>query len=252
MSHPLRVRILAMLDESTASPMELAGWLGAFAGAAAPAPRAHARAHGFGEESASATRVRGAVEHHYKSVERAARLRRRLGRRPRHRQAGRRLRLPADDRRLRPRRQRGRGFDHGNFHLTRTPGSRSTLAAGATSARACACVCSTRSTGSRRPTEERIERNPHSGGTRYVARSWMMLFEAARLRRRDRGRPGRGAAPPPPPPRHVRSSPDCSSAPPRPPPATPAGASRCRQCPPSSSTTWPAGAGARDQGAVRG
>ena len=29
MSHPLRVRILAMLDERTASPVELAGWLGA-------------------------------------------------------------------------------------------------------------------------------------------------------------------------------------------------------------------------------
>ena len=29
MSHPLRVRILALLDERTASPVELAGWLGA-------------------------------------------------------------------------------------------------------------------------------------------------------------------------------------------------------------------------------
>jgi DNA-binding transcriptional ArsR family regulator len=32
MSHPLRVRILAMLDERTASPVELAGWLGASLG----------------------------------------------------------------------------------------------------------------------------------------------------------------------------------------------------------------------------
>ena len=28
MSHPLRVRILAMLDERVASPNELSGWLG--------------------------------------------------------------------------------------------------------------------------------------------------------------------------------------------------------------------------------
>ena len=35
MSHPLRVRILAMLDERTASPVELAGWLGASLGAVA-------------------------------------------------------------------------------------------------------------------------------------------------------------------------------------------------------------------------
>ena len=35
MSHPLRVRILAMLDERTASPVELAGWLGASLGTVA-------------------------------------------------------------------------------------------------------------------------------------------------------------------------------------------------------------------------
>jgi DNA-binding transcriptional ArsR family regulator len=35
MSHPLRVRILAMLDERTASPVELAGWLGSSLGTVA-------------------------------------------------------------------------------------------------------------------------------------------------------------------------------------------------------------------------
>src|SRR5438477_543648 len=35
MSHPLRVRILAMLDERTASPVELAGWLRASLGTVA-------------------------------------------------------------------------------------------------------------------------------------------------------------------------------------------------------------------------
>ena len=35
MSHPLRVRILAMLDERKASPNQLAGWLGASLGTVA-------------------------------------------------------------------------------------------------------------------------------------------------------------------------------------------------------------------------
>src|SRR5215212_7372531 len=35
MSHPLRVRILALLDERAASPVELAGWLGATLGTVA-------------------------------------------------------------------------------------------------------------------------------------------------------------------------------------------------------------------------
>src|SRR3954454_15084560 len=35
MSHPLRVRILALLEERAASPVELAGWLGATLGTTA-------------------------------------------------------------------------------------------------------------------------------------------------------------------------------------------------------------------------
>ena len=35
MSHPLRVRILALLDERVASPVELAGWLDATLGTVA-------------------------------------------------------------------------------------------------------------------------------------------------------------------------------------------------------------------------
>ena len=66
MSHPLRVRILAMLDERTASPVELAGWLGASLGTVAY----HVRTleHDIGlVELVHETRVRGAVEHHYRS-----------------------------------------------------------------------------------------------------------------------------------------------------------------------------------------
>ena len=106
MSHPLRVRILAMLDERTASPVELAGWLGSSLGTVAYHVRTLERMGLV--ELVHETRVRGAVEHHYRSVRAPAGLRRGMGRRPRHRQAGRRLRLTADDRRLRARGQRRR------------------------------------------------------------------------------------------------------------------------------------------------
>ena len=68
MSHPLRVRILAMLDERTASPNELSGWLGATLGTVAY----HVRTlQEFGlVELVKETRVRGAVEHHYRSRKR--------------------------------------------------------------------------------------------------------------------------------------------------------------------------------------
>ncbi|HEX2413474.1 MAG TPA: winged helix-turn-helix domain-containing protein [Solirubrobacteraceae bacterium] len=68
MSHPLRVRILAMLDERTASPNQLAGWLGATLGTVAY----HVRTlQEFGlVELVNETRVRGAIEHHYRSRKR--------------------------------------------------------------------------------------------------------------------------------------------------------------------------------------
>jgi DNA-binding transcriptional ArsR family regulator len=68
MSHPLRVRILAMLDERKASPNQLSGWLGATLGTVAY----HVRTlQEFGlVELVDETRVRGAVEHHYRSKKR--------------------------------------------------------------------------------------------------------------------------------------------------------------------------------------
>ena len=65
MSHPLRVRILAMLQERTASPSQLSQWLGATLGTTAY----HVRAlHQLGLiELADETRVRGAIEHHYRA-----------------------------------------------------------------------------------------------------------------------------------------------------------------------------------------
>lgn len=66
MSHPLRVRILAMLDERVASPNQLAGWLGATLGTTAYHVRVLERLGLI--ELADETRVRGAVEHHYRAT----------------------------------------------------------------------------------------------------------------------------------------------------------------------------------------
>lgn len=65
MSHPLRVRILAMLDERVASPNQLAGWLGATLGTTAYHVRVLEQLGLI--ELADETRVRGAVEHHYRA-----------------------------------------------------------------------------------------------------------------------------------------------------------------------------------------
>ena len=65
MSHPLRVRILAMLDERKASPNELAGWLGASLGTVAYHVRTLFQLGLI--ELVDETRVRGAVEHHYRA-----------------------------------------------------------------------------------------------------------------------------------------------------------------------------------------
>jgi DNA-binding transcriptional ArsR family regulator len=68
MSHPLRVRILAMLQERTATPVQLAEWLDARLGTVAY----HVRTlHRFGlVELVDETRVRGAVAHHYRAKQR--------------------------------------------------------------------------------------------------------------------------------------------------------------------------------------
>ena len=68
LSHPLRVRILAMLQERTASPSQLSDWLGATLGTTAY----HVRSlHQLGLiELADETRVRGAIEHHYRAGKR--------------------------------------------------------------------------------------------------------------------------------------------------------------------------------------
>ena len=66
LSHPLRVRILALLQERTASPRELAEWLDATLGTVSY----HVRTlHDFGLiELVHTTQVRGAIAHHYKAT----------------------------------------------------------------------------------------------------------------------------------------------------------------------------------------
>jgi DNA-binding transcriptional ArsR family regulator len=68
MSHPLRVRILAMLGERKASPKQLAGWLGTSLGTVAYHVRTLERAGLV--ELVDETRVRGAIEHHYRASKR--------------------------------------------------------------------------------------------------------------------------------------------------------------------------------------
>jgi DNA-binding transcriptional ArsR family regulator len=68
MSHPLRVRILAMLDEREASPNQLSGWLGASLGTVAYHVRTLEQLGLI--ELVGEVPVRGAVEHYYRARER--------------------------------------------------------------------------------------------------------------------------------------------------------------------------------------
>jgi DNA-binding transcriptional ArsR family regulator len=65
LSHPLRVRILALLQERAASPVELARWLHATVGTVAYHVRT-LRSLGL-IELVSETRVRGGLAHHYRA-----------------------------------------------------------------------------------------------------------------------------------------------------------------------------------------
>jgi DNA-binding transcriptional ArsR family regulator len=176
MSHPLRVRILALLDERTASPVELAGWLGATLGTTAYHVRTLERMGLI--ELVRETRVRGAVEHHYRSKERprvsdeawAAAP-------PIAKQAAVYSSLQTIDAYARAASAAG-GFDHGNSHLTRTAlhlDARGWNDVSRACMRLLAQVDRIEETST-----ERMARNPHAGETKDVALV-MMLFEAARL-----------------------------------------------------------------------
>ncbi|MGZ8649777.1 MAG: ArsR/SmtB family transcription factor, partial [Solirubrobacteraceae bacterium] len=176
MSHPLRVRILALLDERTASPVELAGWLGATLGTTAYHVRTLERMGLI--ELVRETRVRGAVEHHYRSKERprvsdeawAAAP-------PIAKQAAVTSSLQTIDAYARAASAAG-GFDHGNSHLTRTA-LRLDARGWNDLSRACLRLLA-QVDRIEEAARERIQRNPQTGESSNVALV-MMLFETARL-----------------------------------------------------------------------
>jgi DNA-binding transcriptional ArsR family regulator len=176
MSHPLRVRILAMLDERTASPVELAGWLGASLGTVAYHVRTLERIGLI--ELVHETRVRGAVEHHYKSCARPTVTDEAWAAAPAiAKQAAVSSSLQTIDAYARAASAAG-GFDSGNAHLTRTT---LTLDARGWSELSRACVrLLSQIDRIEESAKERMQLNPHSGETHDVALV-MMLFEAARL-----------------------------------------------------------------------
>ena len=176
MSHPLRVRILALLEERTASPVELAGWLGATLGTTAYHVRTLERMGLI--ELIRETRVRGAVEHHYRAKERPTVSDEAWAAAPPiAKQAAVSASLQTIDAYARAASAAG-GFDHGNSHLTRTA-LRLDARGWSELSRACVRLLD-QVDRIADAAKERMERNPHSDDERDVALV-MMLFEAARL-----------------------------------------------------------------------
>jgi len=172
MSHPLRVRILAMLDERTASPVELAGWLGASLGTTAYHVRTLERMGLI--ELVRETPVRGAIEHHYRSKERP---RVAADAPPVARQAAVSSSLQTIDAYARAASAAG-GFDDGDSHLTRTALQ---LDARGWNDLSRACVRLLDQVGRiEAAARERIRRNADPDQTTNLALV-MMLFETTRL-----------------------------------------------------------------------
>ncbi len=176
LGHPLRVRILALLGERTASPRELAEWLGATLGTVSY----HVRTlHELGLiELVRTSQVRGAVAHHYRSRERP----RVTGEawaaaRPIVKQAAVGATLQTVDDYARASAAAG-GFDRGEAHLTRTH-----MRLDARGWQAAARACEKLMTDLARIEEsaaKRLEKDPHAEGASDAA-VVMMVFEPVRL-----------------------------------------------------------------------
>jgi DNA-binding transcriptional ArsR family regulator len=184
LGHPLRVRILALLGERTASPRELAEWLGATLGTVSY----HVRTlHELGLiELVRTSQVRGAVAHHYRSRERprvtdeawAAAT-------PMVKQAAVGATLQTVDDYARASAAAG-GFDRGEAHLTRTH-----MRLDARGWQAAARACQKLMTDLARIEEsaaKRLEKDPHAEGASDAA-VVMMVFEPVRLTRPDSDAP---------------------------------------------------------------
>ena len=176
LSHPLRVRILALLQERTASPRELAEWLGATLGTVSY----HVRTlHDFGLiELVKTTQVRGAIAHHYKAtirptVDDAAWA----SAPPIAKQAAVGASLQTVDDYARASAAAG-GFDRGEAHLSRT---NLRLDAKGWQAADKACQKLIAELGRiEEAASKRIEKDPEAAGTSDAA-VVVMLFEAIRL-----------------------------------------------------------------------
>ena len=176
LSHPLRVRILALLEERTASPVELAAWLGATLGTVAYHVRTLERIGLI--ELIRETRVRGAVEHHYRAKERPSVSDEAWAAAPPIvKQAAVSASLETIGAYARAASAAG-GFDHGNSHLSRTALQLDDRGLNELS-RACLRLLA-QVDRIEEAAKERTDLNPHTGETKDVALV-MMLFEAARL-----------------------------------------------------------------------
>jgi DNA-binding transcriptional ArsR family regulator len=176
LSHPLRVRILALLQERTASPRELAEWLDATLGTVSY----HVRTlHDFGLiELVKTTQVRGAIAHHYK-----AKIRPRVddeawaSAAPIVKQAAVGAALQTVDDYARASAAAG-GFDRGEAHLSRT-----SLRLDARGWQQAAKACEKLLADLNRIEDaaaKRLEKDPHASGAADAA-VVLLLFEAVKL-----------------------------------------------------------------------
>jgi DNA-binding transcriptional ArsR family regulator len=191
LSHPLRVRILALLQERTASPRELAKWLDATLGTVSY----HVRTlHDFGLiELVRTSQVRGAIAHHYR-----AKVRPRVSDEawataaPIVKQAAVGAALQTIDDYARASAAAG-GFDRGEAHLTRT-----SLRLDAKGWQAAARACEKLLAELGRVEEaasKRLARDSRAEGTSDAALV-LMLFETIKLTQPEPDAPaGRAKAP---------------------------------------------------------
>jgi DNA-binding transcriptional ArsR family regulator len=197
MSHPLRVRILARLAERTASPNELAEWLDAPLGTVAYHVRTLRRLGLI--ELRRETRVRGAVQHHYRALPRPLLTDSAWAEAsPIAKQALVGSTLQVIDEQARASAAAG-GFDHADAHITRTL-LHLDQEGWEDLSRACTKLLEDVER-IEQEAAERLAEDPNGHGARHTGLV-MMLFEAARLAgdepsRRRAARPAstrRGAA----------------------------------------------------------
>ena len=180
LGHPLRVRILALLQERTASPRELAQWLDATLGTVSY----HVRTlHDFGLiELVRTSQVRGAIAHHYR-----AKVRPRVSDEawaaaaPIVKQAAVGATLQTVDDYARASAAAG-GFDRGEAHLTRT-NIRLDAKGWKSASKACQKLIAELAR-IEEAASKRLAKDPHAAGVTDAA-VVQMLFEAVKLTEPD-------------------------------------------------------------------